>query len=53
MGRDVPLRPRPVGPLDRVDLEGQVAAAVEDAAIDDPLGELVVGRIRGQGSVAR
>lgn len=44
MAGDVALVARSVGPLDRVDPELEVAAAVEDARIDDPLDELVVGR---------
>jgi len=42
--RDVALGPRPVGPLDRVDAELQVAAAMEDPRCDDALEE-VVGRV--------
>ena len=61
MARDVPLRTGAVGPLDRVDPELEVAAAVQDAGIDDPLDELLVGRagierrlaIRRRGGVAR
>ena len=45
MTDDVALRARPVGPFDRVDLERQIAPAVQDARIDDPLDELGVGRV--------
>ena len=44
---DVALVARAVGPLDRVDPELEVAPTVEDARIDDPLDELVVGRAEG------
>src|SRR5207245_2800551 len=63
---DVALRPRTVGPLDRVDPEGQVVAPMEDPRRDDALDELVVvgprsgwldragraGPIRGVGQAA-
>jgi hypothetical protein len=45
MTRDLALRARAVGSLDRVDAEGQVVAFVDDPALDDPLGERVVSRI--------
>jgi hypothetical protein len=47
VARDVALRARAVGALDRVDAELEIAAAMEDAGIDDPLDELVVGRAEG------
>jgi len=40
---NVPLRAGSIGPLDRVDPERQVAAAMEDARFDDPLDEVVGG----------
>jgi hypothetical protein len=40
---DVALRTGAVGPLDRIDPEGEVATTVEDATVDDPLDELIVG----------
>jgi hypothetical protein len=49
MPGDVALGARAVGALDGVDAERQVAALVEDARVDDPLGEV----IRGFGDVAR
>jgi len=45
MDRDVTLGLRAVGPLDRVDAERQVAAAIQDPRRDDALDE-VVGRVR-------
>jgi hypothetical protein len=44
VGGDVALVAGAVGPLDRVDPELEVATTMEDAGIDDPLDELVVGR---------
>jgi hypothetical protein len=56
MAGDVALGARPVGPFDRVDAELEIAAAMEDAPIDDALDELVVGRTSvrvGRWGVAR
>jgi len=43
MPGDVALGPGAVGAFDGVDAEGQVAAPMEDACIDDPLREVVGG----------
>jgi hypothetical protein len=40
---NVALGPRSVGPLDGVDPERQVAAAMEDPRFDNPLDEVVGG----------
>jgi hypothetical protein len=43
MDGDIAFGPRPVGPLDGVDPERQVAAAMEDPRRDDTLEEVVGG----------
>jgi hypothetical protein len=45
MAGDVALGAAPVGSLDRVDPELEIAAAVEDARVDDTLDEVGVLRV--------
>ena len=53
MAGDVPLGAGAVGPLDRVDAELEIAAAMEDARFDDPLDEIGVRTVvRGGGARA-
>jgi hypothetical protein len=43
--RDLACRPRPVGALDGVDSEGEIAPAVQDLRVDDALDEIDPGGI--------
>jgi hypothetical protein len=45
MAGDLARPARAIGPLDRVDPEGQVAAAMEDLRLDDALDEIGPGGI--------
>jgi hypothetical protein len=40
MTGDLARAARPIGPLDRVDAECQELARVQDARVDDPLGQV-------------